>query len=167
MTDSIVAETKPGLREPTIETLSYGAIIRDASTASHSREPSPSSPLLRRLPSSRRPSVSASVTSLAKRNTVFFLAVVIGCTILVDIGANMPLAPGQRIMESIICRTYYREHDPRQIGLDGEVEEKLCKIPSVQKDLANLRGWLNAIEVLPGMCWTSFSPVVFQEETAY
>lgn len=135
------------LKEPVI---SYGAIVRDDPPADTHDEQA--SLLGRPRPGSRRPSLSVSMLSLSqdRRRQLLFIVLLVFIAICIDIGASMLVAPMQRIYESIICRDYYREHDPTMIGKDREVEEGLCKVPHVQLELAKLRAWLGLMESLPG-----------------
>jgi hypothetical protein len=70
--------------------------------------------------------------------------------ILTDLSEYIIRAPLQRVIESVLCKYYFQEHDPSMIGPDGEVPEPSCKIASVQQDLAKLNGWLNFIDGIPG-----------------
>ncbi|GFF44705.1 inner membrane transport protein YajR [Aspergillus udagawae] len=54
----------------------------------------------------------------------------------------MANGPMTRIYESIACRQYYAEYDPRQIAADGQVPESLCKIKEVQTELAAVKGYM-------------------------
>ncbi|KAI4140055.1 MAG: hypothetical protein LQ340_007931 [Diploschistes diacapsis] len=139
------------LKEPVI---SYGAIVRDDPPADTHDEQA--SLLGRPRPGSRRPSLSVSMLSLSqdRRRQLLFIVLLVFIAICIDIGASMLVAPMQRIYESIICRDYYREHDPTMIGKDREVEEGLCKVPHVQLELAKLRAWLGLMESLPGLVLT-------------
>jgi hypothetical protein len=51
-----------------------------------------------------------------------------------------------RVYEGVICRQYYQKHDPSRFGDDGNVPEKLCKIPDIQSNLAQLRGIMSFLE---------------------
>ena len=150
-----MADPTVAAKGPTIETISRRPIVRGASTVSSPRDTSPTSPLLTPDPR-RRPSVSASVTSFSRRSALFFLVLVLVITVIIDIGGNMMIAPGQRILESIICKNYYRAHNPEQVGPSGEVPEKLCKIAPVQKEMATLRGWVGMVDALPSRSFRSF-----------
>ncbi|KAL4893000.1 MFS general substrate transporter [Aspergillus ambiguus] len=66
----------------------------------------------------------------------------------VEVGAVMAGGPMTRIYESIACREYFAENDPRQIGANGEVEESLCKIKEVQTELAAVKGYMEFFDGL-------------------
>ncbi|KAK4159212.1 major facilitator superfamily domain-containing protein [Cladorrhinum sp. PSN259] len=48
--------------------------------------------------------------------------------------------PLNRVIERRLCRDYYAATDPSAFGPDGEVNEELCKIDTVQKKLAWIQG---------------------------
>ncbi|GCB18867.1 hypothetical protein AAWM_01752 [Aspergillus awamori] len=77
------------------------------------------------------------------RKTRFRLMLTLFAMILaVEVGICMSNGPVTRIYESIACREYYAQHDPTQIGADGEVQEELCKVKAVQQDLAAVKGYM-------------------------
>ena len=45
-------------------------------------------------------------------------------------------APSVRIMELAVCREYYSAHDPKVIQNNGDIDEHLCKLDSIQKKTA-------------------------------
>jgi hypothetical protein len=45
-------------------------------------------------------------------------------------------APLYRLYESVICKRYYRKHNPSVIGHDGTIPEAMCKIDLIQQELA-------------------------------
>jgi MFS family permease len=59
-----------------------------------------------------------------------------------EVGIVMANGPMTRIYESIACRQYYAEYDPRQIAADGQVPESMCKIKEVQTELAAVKGYM-------------------------
>ena len=61
------------------------------------------------------------------------------------------ITPQVRLVESIICFDYYRGHDPGVIGEHGRnIPEKLCKVDSVQEELAFLNGFQSFFSNIPG-----------------
>ncbi|PYH94638.1 MFS transporter [Aspergillus ellipticus CBS 707.79] len=77
------------------------------------------------------------------RKIHFRLMVTLFAMILaVEVGVSMSNGPVTRIYESIACREYYTQHDPTQIGVDGQVKEELCKVKAVQQDLAAVKGYM-------------------------
>ncbi|KAJ4389993.1 hypothetical protein N0V93_007466 [Gnomoniopsis smithogilvyi] len=53
-----------------------------------------------------------------------------------------------KLIELGICREHYRHHDPNNIP------ERLCKTPEIQQQLAQLRGYLSALEAIVGLVLT-------------
>jgi len=84
------------------------------------------------------------------RNYLKVVLLVAIFVLLVDIPDFMRVAPKTRLFELGLCRDYYLTHDPSVIDSDGNIAEKLCKVDSVQEDLAMLKGWLNVCEAVAG-----------------
>jgi hypothetical protein len=57
-----------------------------------------------------------------------------------------------RLMELNLCREYYRKVDPSVILPDGNVPEMLCKLPVIQSELAEIRGFSGMLDGIPGKC---------------
>ncbi|KAL4789304.1 hypothetical protein BDV19DRAFT_395186 [Aspergillus venezuelensis] len=57
-------------------------------------------------------------------------------------------APTLRLVELTTCREYYRGDDPSVIGGDGFIDEKLCKLDTIQQKVA----WLFAADELLHFC---------------
>jgi len=63
--------------------------------------------------------------------------------VLTDLGYEL-ISPAQtRVFEQIFCKLYYQGHEPRLANSfeDQDVDEKLCKVTPVQKEVAMLKGW--------------------------
>ncbi|KAI1283337.1 major facilitator superfamily domain-containing protein [Xylaria sp. FL0933] len=58
---------------------------------------------------------------------------------------NVPLT---RLLELNLCRAYYLAHDPSFVDPDGNVEERFCKLDSVQESLAFYLGLLSTLELV-------------------
>ncbi|OJJ31597.1 hypothetical protein ASPWEDRAFT_32219 [Aspergillus wentii DTO 134E9] len=86
----------------------------------------------------------ASVQKIRFRLMVTLFAIVLA----VEMGFIMFSGPLIRIYESVTCRKHYREYDPSQIGADGNVDEKLCKINEVQTELAAIQGYMEFFDGL-------------------
>lgn len=86
----------------------------------------------------------------------FILILVAFFILAIGLGDELIQPAQTRIFEAIICRKFYDEHDPSVISpgehngwWDDEsrrgvllgVQEKWCKIPQVQGQLAMLKGW--------------------------
>jgi hypothetical protein len=60
------------------------------------------------------------------------------------------IPPLNRLLEANICRVYYREHDPSFINGNDQVPEHLCKVHSIQIQLALLLGAIQTIGLVCG-----------------
>ena len=87
--------------------------------------------------------------SRARRQTatIFLCALAI---VFVDMGCFLTSAPQLRLFESIVCRHYYKLQDPGKIDRYGQVPEHLCKINSVQDEIAFLDGYQMLFDNIPG-----------------
>ncbi|KAI5787895.1 major facilitator superfamily domain-containing protein [Pyronema domesticum] len=65
--------------------------------------------------------------------------------------AFLSITPQIRLFESIICENYYKAHDPSVIRPDGSIPEALCKVESVQGELAMLDGFKSLFMNIPGV----------------
>jgi hypothetical protein len=59
-------------------------------------------------------------------------------------------APKMRLMELSLCREYYQKVDPSTIAPDGNVPEMKCKIPEIQTQLAEIKGYSGMLDGIPG-----------------
>jgi hypothetical protein len=59
--------------------------------------------------------------------------------------------PLLRLLESNVCRNYYRHHDSSAIALDGNVPEDQCKVVEIQGRISDLNGTASILTLLPGM----------------
>lgn len=76
----------------------------------------------------------------------------LGLVLLKGFGSDILVgAPINRLLELTICREYYNEHDPAQVAPDGTVDEKLCKLPAIQTELAVLLGTAGFFSPLAGV----------------
>lgn len=94
------------------------------------------------------PSISPSVTPTHPK---FLRVVVISvvCIFLMELGDFMLRAPFMRILEDSICRSYFKSISA---GIDFAlpIPEEDCKLPPIQRELANLKGWNITFQCLPG-----------------
>lgn len=63
----------------------------------------------------------------------------------------LQMAPLTRILESIVCESYYIQHPDLEgfIG-SGDIPEEMCKGPAVQSSVALLKGWYALLDCIPG-----------------
>ncbi|KAH7220193.1 hypothetical protein BKA60DRAFT_596489 [Fusarium oxysporum] len=83
----------------------------------HTRQPSP-------LPA--RP---------GSRKRVAPIISVLTLCLFVNLSMSLYQLPSNRLIERRLCVDYYRQNDPSQIQPGGSVDEKLCKIREIEKDL--------------------------------
>lgn len=85
---------------------------------------------------------------LDRQSTSGTLSVVLLCTLCIltiDVGIFLQMAPLTRILESIVCRSYYQE-----LGqFIGGIPESECKLSAIQGRLAMLKGWSALSDCLP------------------
>lgn len=79
------------------------------------------------------------------------VALVIATAIVSDIGEDLYGAPRLRLLEAVICKGYYAEHDPSLIDPGGRVDERHCKVDGVQDSLADLLGWVYFSNSVPAI----------------
>jgi hypothetical protein len=63
------------------------------------------------------------------------------------------IPPLNRLIEANICRGYYCKHDPSSIDGNDQVPEYLCKVDSIQIQLALLLGAIQTIGLVCGMLY--------------
>ncbi|OLN87449.1 hypothetical protein CCHL11_09121 [Colletotrichum chlorophyti] len=68
------------------------------------------------------------------------IGALLAVVLLVNLAASLYQLPLNRVIERRLCREYYAENDPSVIDRDGNIEERLCKIDSVQRGLAWIQG---------------------------
>ena len=71
---------------------------------------------------------------------------------VVEVGDFLMRAPFIRLLEGILCRQYWQNHDPSRFP--GEIDEKWCKIASIQAELSMLKGWDLLFSCLPTILLT-------------
>lgn len=69
---------------------------------------------------------------------------------LVEMSDMISVGPLTALLEQSVCRSYFEVHNPSLISPEGWVREGLCKLESIQAELAVVRGWKLAFDTLPG-----------------
>ena len=67
----------------------------------------------------------------------------------------MRQVPEVRILELVVCRDYYRSVNPDVIGPDGDVPSSLCQVKDIQRRLAEVRGMLGMLQMVPGQIFST------------
>lgn len=88
----------------------------------------------------------------SRKFATYVITICIISNFFVDVGDFLMRAPFIRILEAILCRQYWQEHDPSRFP--GEIDEKWCKVASVQAELSMLRGWDLLFSSLPTILLT-------------
>jgi hypothetical protein len=70
--------------------------------------------------------------------------------LLVNLTASLYNLPLNRVIERRLCLEYYQVHDPSTIGKGGAIDEELCKVDDVQKQLGWLQGIMETTWVVGG-----------------
>lgn len=78
------------------------------------------------------------------------IASLLGLLLLVNLAASLYQLPLNLVIERRLCLEYYRQHDPSQIGHDGNIAESLCKVDEVQQGLGWIQGTMDTIWVVGG-----------------
>jgi hypothetical protein len=73
-------------------------------------------------------------------------------------GVRLMHLPLNRVIELRYCQDYYNVHDPSLIDPNGNITEQLCKLDSIQQQLAWLQGLL---DILLALCGASERDGVF------
>jgi hypothetical protein len=58
--------------------------------------------------------------------------------------------PSNRLIEKRLCVDYYRRNDPSKFLSDGSLDEKLCKIRDIEKELGRIQGVMETLWVAGG-----------------
>ena len=116
------------------------------------------SPLLSNPTQNQYPKLRTAKT--LHRKVILLMLLII---LAVDVPSYLQSIPRVRLYEIVYCRQYYQEVDPGLIGPGGVVDEALCKVNSVQSQIALLIGWLRFFDYAPGnsLCARDFTRGVF------
>ncbi|KAF4551961.1 Efflux pump-like protein 8 [Elsinoe fawcettii] len=88
------------------------------------------------------------------------IALILLVVMIFTLGDTIQDTPQKRIFESIYCYQYWEEHDPTKLllsradigpGAIGGVEEKWCKVATIQSQVASLRGWQIFFDGIPAL----------------
>lgn len=96
----------------------------------------------------RRP--SSMPAQLVSRKRVAPVISVLTLCLFVNLSMSLYQLPSNRLIERRLCIDYYHQNDPSQIQPDGSVDEKLCKIREIEKDLGWIQGVMETLWVAGG-----------------
>ncbi|PTD08272.1 hypothetical protein FCULG_00006194 [Fusarium culmorum] len=96
-----------------------------------------------------QPSVvnTARPRGLRPRQHVAFIVLVLVLFLLVNLSMSLYQLPSNRLIEKRLCVDYYRQNDPSKFLPDGSLDEKLCKIRDVEKELGRIQGVMETLWV--------------------
>jgi hypothetical protein len=79
------------------------------------------------------------------------IGAVLATVLLVNLAMSVYQLPLNRVIERRLCNEYYSEKDPSATGSGGgDIDEHLCKIDAVQKELGSLQGVMDTIWIMGG-----------------
>lgn len=84
-----------------------------------------------------------------RRRRVAPVVPVLALFLLVNLSMSLYQLPSNRLIEIRLCIDYYRRNDPSKV-LHGGVDEKLCKIRDIEKDLGRIQGVMETLWVAGG-----------------
>ncbi|GAM89567.1 hypothetical protein ANO11243_076060 [Dothideomycetidae sp. 11243] len=114
-------------------------------------------PLIVPRQSSVEPS-DRSDSSYELRSYLYTVTLVFLLSFVADVGGSLVDTPEIRLLESTVCRDYYRSHDPSVIGPPplSLVDEKLCKVQEIQSTLAYMISVKSLLMTMPGYFHQTF-----------
>lgn len=95
-------------------------------------------PTVKRGPGSRR------------RTRIAPIVPVLALFLLVNLSMSLYQLPSNRLIERRLCIDYYRRTDPSKLKPGGSLDEKLCKIRDIEKDLGLIQGMMETLWVAGG-----------------
>lgn len=99
--------------------------------------------------SGRPPTGKSSQTKAASSfRTIWTLLILLALQNMAIKLMNLPL---NRVIELRYCQQYYYQHDPSKIETGGSIPEKLCKLDSIQQQLAWMQGMIETVHIVCGM----------------
>ena len=66
-----------------------------------------------------------------------------------SLGYALMSTPLLQLLESDVCRNYYREHNDSIVPRDGYISDRLCKAAPVQSDISYINGTNSILTLLP------------------
>lgn len=82
----------------------------------------------------------------------YTVVLIFGLVLIAGFSSSLLNAPEVRLLEMAVCRDYYRVNDPSLIGPPplSYVDEQLCKVDSIQADLAYIMATRSLLSAIPG-----------------
>lgn len=93
---------------------------------------------------------SETLTAQLSAPKIKVIALLLAVVTLISICGNLVSLPIVRIAENAVCEEYYQEHSPESLS-NGRIDEKFCKLDSIQSQLALLLGVEDTIGAFASM----------------
>jgi hypothetical protein len=97
-------------------------------------------------------SESSHGSTFTPRKFILMLSTVLALLAMQLMAVRLMSLPLNRVIELRYCQEYYQTHDPSVIDSHGNIPEKLCKLDSIQQQLAWMQGALDILHALCGKC---------------
>jgi hypothetical protein len=92
---------------------------------------------------------SSPVRPGSRKRVVPVISVLTLC-LFVNLSMSLYQLPSNRLIERRLCVDFYLQNDPSKIQPGGSVDEKLCKIREIEKDLGRIQGVMETLWVAGG-----------------
>jgi hypothetical protein len=79
--------------------------------------------------------------------------------LLASLGHWLNNVPLNRLFELNLCRAHYLKHDPSFIEPGGNVDERFCKLDSIQEELAFYLGLISTLELVCGTAYCDYNEI--------
>lgn len=92
----------------------------------------------------------------------YTVALIFGLVLVAGVSSSLLNAPEVRLLEMALCRDYYRANDSSVIGPPplSYVDEQLCKVDSIQADLAYIMATRSLLSAIPGQSLAAWETLV-------
>ena len=67
------------------------------------------------------------------------------------LGIALPATPLLQLIETNVCRGYYRGHNDSHIAPDGSISDRWCKVAEVQSEISYINGTGSILTLIPGI----------------
>lgn len=69
--------------------------------------------------------------------------------VLACFGGILINSTGVYLIEQAVCREYYQLYDSSLVGINGLIDEEICKLPEIESRVAAIYGVIASLEYLP------------------
>ena len=82
-------------------------------------------------------------------STPLTLVSIMSLIVLNHFSSHLQSVPKVHLFESRICASYYSAYPPNAYGSSLPIDESMCKIPEIQKELSTVLGFLTFFNAVP------------------